>query len=118
MRRLLLIGVSVVFGIFAGVSATGKWRTFLLWDNREAFGKADPYFDKDIGFYVFSLPVAALPGRLRDDGLFTALLLAAAVHYLYGGIRLQSARDKVSGAAQAQLSALVGLFLLLKGVDY
>ena len=25
MRRLLLIGVSVIFGIFAGVSATGKW---------------------------------------------------------------------------------------------
>ena len=46
------------------------------------------------------------------------MLLAAVVHYLYGGIRLQSAADKVSGAAQAQLSALFGLFLLLKGVDY
>ncbi len=40
------------------------------------------------------------------------------MHYLYGGIRLQSAADRVSGAAQAQLSALFGLFLLLKGVDY
>ena len=50
--------------------------------------------------------------------MFTALVLAAVVHYLYGGIRLQSATDKVSGAAQAQLSALFGLFLLLKGVDY
>ena len=50
--------------------------------------------------------------------VFTALLLAAVVHYLYGGIRLQSAADKVSGAAQAQLSALFGMFLLLKGVDY
>src|SRR4051794_7401574 len=52
LRRLLLIGVSVVFGIFAGVSATGKWRIFLLWKNRQDFGKADPYFHKDIGFYV------------------------------------------------------------------
>src|SRR3954453_10084640 len=55
LRRILLIGVSLVFGIFAGVSATGKWRTFLLWSNREHFGKADAYFHKDIGFYVFSL---------------------------------------------------------------
>jgi uncharacterized membrane protein (UPF0182 family) len=118
MRRLLLIGVSVIFGIFAGVSATGKWRTFLLWSNREDFGKADPYFGKDIGFYVFSLPWLHFLVDFTMTAVFIALLLAAAVHYLYGGIRLQSASDRVSGAAQAQLSALVGVFLLLKGVDY
>ncbi len=118
MRRLLLIGVSVIFGIFAGVSATGKWRTFMLWSNREDFGKADPYFGKDIGFYVFSLPWLHFLVDFAMTAVFTALLLAAVVHYLYGGIRLQSATDKVSGAAQAQLSALFGVFLLLKGLDY
>ena len=118
MRRLLLLGVSVVFGIFAGVSATGKWRIFLLWNNREDFGKADPYFGKDLGFYIFSLPWLHFLVDFLMTAVFTALLLAAVVHYLYGGIRLQSATDKVSGAAQAQLSALFGVFLLLKGFDY
>src|SRR4051794_27740980 len=118
LRRLLLVGVSVIFGIFAGVSATGKWRTFMLWSNRENFGKADPYFHRDIGFYVFSLPWLHFLVDFAMTALFTALILAAVVHYLYGGIRLQSASDRVSGAAQAQLSAVFGLFLLLKGVDY
>ena len=118
LRRLLLVGVSLIFGVFAGVSATGKWRIFLLWNNRQDFGKADPYFHKDIGFYVFSLPWLHFLVDFAMTALFTALLLAAVVHYLYGGIRLQSASDRVSGAAQAQLSALFGLFLLLKGVDY
>jgi uncharacterized membrane protein (UPF0182 family) len=118
LRRLLLVGVSLVFGIFAGVSATGKWRIFMLWKNREDFGKADPYFHKDIGFYVFSLPWLHFLVNFAMTALFTALLLAAVVHYLYGGIRLQSASDRVSGPAQAQLSALFGLFLILKGVDY
>ena len=118
MRRALLIGISLIFGIFAGVSATGKWRTFLLWTNREDFGKADPYFGKDIGFYIFSLPWLHFMVDFLMTAVFTALLLAAVLHYLYGGIRLQSASDKVSGAAQAQLSALFGVFLLLKGVDY
>ncbi|MCW2847064.1 MAG: hypothetical protein JWR90_1038 [Marmoricola sp.] len=118
IRRLLLVAVAVVFGIFAGISATGKWRTFLLWTNREDFGRADPYFHKDIGFYVFSLPWLHFLVDFAMTAVFTALLLAAVVHYLYGGIRLQSATDKVSGAAQAQLSALFGIFLLLKGVDY
>ena len=118
MRRVLLIGISLVFGVFAGISATGKWRTFLLWTNREDFGKADPYFGKDIGFYVFSLPWLHFLVDFLMTAVFTALLLAAVLHYLYGGIRLQSASDKVSGAAQAQLSALFGVFLLLKGFDY
>ena len=118
LRRWLLVGVSLVFGIFAGVSATGKWRTYLLWSNREDFGKADPYFRKDIGFYVFDLPWLHFLVDFGMTAMFTGLLIAAVVHYLYGGIRLQSATDKVSGAAQAQLSAVFGLFLLLKGVDY
>ena len=118
LRRVLLVSVSILFGIFAGISATGKWRSFLVWTHREDFGKADPYFHKDIGFYVFSLPWLHFLVDFAMTAVFTALLLAAVVHYLYGGIRLQSATDKVSGAAQAQLSALFGVFLLLKGVDY
>ena len=118
LRRVLLVGVSLVFGVFAGISGSGKWRTFLLWDNRTPFGKADPYFHKDVGFYVFSLPWLHYLVDFAMTAVFTSLLLAAVVHYLYGGIRLQSAADKVSGAAQAQLSALFGVFLLLKGIDY
>ncbi|HET6165222.1 MAG TPA: UPF0182 family protein, partial [Marmoricola sp.] len=56
IRRALLISISVVFALFAGGSASGKWRIFLLWEHRQSFGKSDPYFHKDIGFYVFTLP--------------------------------------------------------------
>ena len=62
-----------------------------MWSNRQPFGKADPYFDKDIGFYVFSLPWLHYLVDFAMTAVFTALLLAAVVHYLYGGIRLQSA---------------------------
>ncbi len=47
-----------------------------------------------------------------------SLLAAAATHYLFGGVRLQTAGDKVSPAARAHLSVLVGLVLLLKAVAY
>ena len=47
-----------------------------------------------------------------------ALLAAALVHYLYGGIRLSVPRDRLSGAAQVHLSALLGVFVLAKGADY
>ena len=56
VRGWLLAGVSVVIGLFAGTAAAGEWRTYLLWANRTDFGRADLFFRKDIGFYVFELP--------------------------------------------------------------
>ena len=56
VRGWLLAGVSVVIGLFAGTAAAGEWRTYMLWANRTDFGRADLFFRKDIGFYVFELP--------------------------------------------------------------
>ncbi|HET6624775.1 MAG TPA: UPF0182 family protein [Nocardioidaceae bacterium] len=118
IRRWLLIGTSVVLAIFAGASGAGQWRNFLLWRHSQPFGKSDPYFDKDIGFYVFELPWLHYLVSFGMAITVVALLVAALVHYLFGGIRLQAQRDKFSGAAQVQISVLLGLFVLFKAVDY
>ena len=118
IRVWLLIGTSVLLGLFAGTSASGQWRSFMLWRNGGEFGDTDPYFDRDIGFYVFDLNWLHY---LTDSVMafaVVALLMAALVHYLYGGIQLQTAHDRLTGAAQVQLSALLGLFVLAKAVDY
>jgi uncharacterized protein len=118
LRRVLLISVSLVFALFAGGSASGKWRTFLLWENRESFGKTDAYFHKDIGFYVFTLPWLHYLVDFAITALIIGLLGALVVHYVYGGIRLQARTGRVSGPAQAQVSVLLGVLVLLKGADY
>jgi uncharacterized protein len=118
LRRYLVLGVSLVLALFAGGSGSGQWRQFLLWRNQVPFGTKDPYFHKDVGFYVFELPWLHY---LVDFGMAVtvlALLAAALVHYLFGGIRLQAKHDKFSGPAQVQISILFGLFVLFKAVDY
>ena len=118
LRRWLVVAVAVVLGLFAGGSGSGQWRQFLMWRHRSPFGTEDPYFHKDVGFYVFELPWLHY---LVDFGLaltVLSLLAAAVVHYLFGGIRLQSKQDRLSGAAQVQISVLAGLFVLFKAVDY
>lgn len=114
LRTWLLIGVSLVFGIFAGISATGTWRMYLLWRNGQEFGTTDPFFGRDIGFFVFDLPWLHFLVDFTMTALVIALILAVVVHYIYGGIRLQSATDRFSGAAVAQISVLAGLFLIFK----
>ena len=118
IRLWLLVGVSVLLGLFAGGSAAGQWRQYLLWRNGTEFGSSDKYFDKDIGFYVFDLPWLHYLVDSAMAFIVVALLMAALVHYLFGGIRLQVTHDRLSGAAQAQLSVLLGLFVLAKAADY
>ncbi len=118
IRTWLVVGVAGLLGLFAGTSASGQWRNYLLWRNGVPFGETDPYFDRDKGFYIFDLPWLHY---LVDSAMaFTvvAALMAAIVHYLYGGIQLQTKADRLSGAAQVQLSVLLGVFVLAKGADY
>lgn len=118
IRKVVLIGAALVFGIFAGASATSQWRTYLLWSNRQSFGEDDAYFGKDLGFYVFTLPWLHWLVDFAMTALVIGLIAGVAVHYIYGGIRLQARSGKVSGPAQAQISVMLGLLVLLKAVDY
>ena len=118
VRGWLLAGVSLVIGLFAGTAAAGEWRTYLLWANRTDFDRVDRYFAQDIGFYVFELPWLHYMVNFMLALLVISLLAAATVHYLYGGIRLQTPGDRLTGAAQVQFSVLLGLFVLAKAADY
>ena len=118
IRGWLLAGVATVVGLFAGTSAVGQWRNFMLWRNAEDFGQKDVYFDKDISFYVFHLPWWNFIVDYVMALAIVCLVATAVVHYLYGGIRLQESHDRLSGAAQVQMSLLLGVFVLAKAVDY
>lgn len=111
-------GVSALMGIFAGASAAGQWREYSLWRHSTPFGHTDPYFNRDAGFYVFELPWWHYLTDFVMAVAVISLMAAAFVHYLYGGIRLSVARDRLSGAAQVHISALLGVFVLAKGADY
>ena len=55
-RRFLLPG-ALVLGILAGMHAAGQWETVLRFLNAQPFNVQDPLFGRDIGFYVFRLPL-------------------------------------------------------------
>ncbi|HEY7043701.1 MAG TPA: UPF0182 family protein [Nocardioidaceae bacterium] len=118
IRHWVLIGLGVIMFLFGGASASGEWKTYLLWQHRVPFGQNDVYFGKDIGFFVFSYPWYRFLISFGFTALVIAMIVTAATHYLYGGIRLGAKREKFSHAAQVQLSVLFGLFMLLKAVSY
>jgi uncharacterized membrane protein (UPF0182 family) len=109
---------AILIGLFAGLSAQGRWQQWLLFANAQTFGIKDPQFGVDVGFYVFDYPF----WRYLLGAAFTATVIsvlgALAMHYLFGGVRLQGAGERMTVAARAHLTALVALFVLLKAVAY
>ncbi len=118
LRRLLLIAVSAVIGILAGVSASAEWQTWLLWRNATDFGVTDPEFGMDVSFYAFTLPFLRFVVGFLFATVVLSFVVAVVVHYLYGGVRLQSPDGHTSTAARAHLSTLIGIFVLLKAGAY
>ena len=56
LRRVAMLGIPAVLGLFAGVTAAGQWQMVLQWWNRTEFGQLDPQFGLDISFFVYELP--------------------------------------------------------------
>ncbi|MCH9816401.1 MAG: UPF0182 family protein [Actinomycetia bacterium] len=117
-RLLIVLGMSGLIGLMTGLSAAAEWTTFQLWKEGGPFGVSDPQFDLDVGFFVFTLPWLRFVLNFAFALMLLGLLTAAVVHYLYGGLRIQTDERRVSLGAQRHLAILGGLILLVKAVSY
>ncbi|KIQ64210.1 membrane protein [Kitasatospora griseola] len=117
-RKWLVIGLSLLVGLAAGAAASGQWRTWMLWINGTPFGQKDSQFHLDVSFYAFELPWYEFVLGFAFSAVIVSLLAATAVHYLYGGLRLQGPGRRASAGAQGHLAVLLGVFVLLKAVAY
>ncbi|MGH2785252.1 MAG: UPF0182 family protein [Actinomycetota bacterium] len=114
-----VIGLSLLFGLFAGSGATSQWRKWLLFSHAENFGvAAPPPFGKDIGFYVFKLPFYRFLFTWGFSSLVIITLVVGAAHYFMGGIRAAPAGERVTPQVRAHMSVLLGLIVLLKAWGY
>jgi uncharacterized membrane protein (UPF0182 family) len=118
LRRVIVLAVPAVLGLFAGSAVSQQWQTVLMWWNGTSFGHKDPQFGLDVGFFVFTLPFVEFL-----VGFFTAVVVlsgiaAVVAHYLYGGLRLQGPGPRLTSAARIHLFVLAAIFLFLRAVDY
>jgi uncharacterized membrane protein (UPF0182 family) len=115
----IIVGVSLALGIFIGFAQSGNWETVLKWLYAAPFGRLDPVFGYDFGFYVFSLPAY---GMLRDWSLgiiFLAAVMAGIIYWLRGDVSYRQGEfPALSAAAIRHLSALLAIYLLVKGWSY
>ena len=118
-HRRLLLGLALgLIGLITGITASGAWRTWLLFINQVPFHRTDPQFHLDISFFVFTYPFLRLVLSYLFAAVLLSLLAALVVHILYGGLGWQARRPRATVGAQVHLFILVGVFVLLKGAAY
>ncbi|MFF4538073.1 UPF0182 family protein [Streptomyces aureus] len=117
-KRWLLLAITSLVGLIAGASASGQWRTWLMWVNGVPFHQKDPQFHLDVSFYAFDLPWYRFLLGFGFAAAVLSLIAAALTHYLYGGLRITSPGARATAAATGHLSVLLGVFVALKAVAY
>jgi uncharacterized protein len=110
--------LGIIIGFFAGLSAQNRWKDWMLFRNGVPFNQVDPEFKVDIGFYIFDYPLLRYLLGVAFTAVVLSVLGSLAVHYIFGGVRLQGVGDRMTAAARAHLTTLVALFVMLKAVAY
>jgi len=116
--RLLIAGVAGILAILVAAGEVSNWDVFLRFVYQVPYGRSDPQYGKDIGFYLFSLPAYIV---LKDWLLLLlvfSFLVAGAVYWVQGDIEFNEQRRSISPAAIAHGSALLGLFFAVKAWSY
>jgi uncharacterized protein len=116
------LGICLLAAFAAGVNTSSSWLKVLLGLKGGTFGVSDPVFHHDVGFYVFSVPALHVLQSLVFGALLAALVLAAIMHLIMGGIEYSStARPRPEpeqtpfGQARAQVPQVPQIDLRLGG---
>jgi len=107
---VLLVGA--FFAFFMGTGASSAWEELLLYFNQQPFGMIDPIFERDVSFFLFTLPI----WQFLRGWLMTALVITLIATGLASGIGWRG--WGAPAPVRAHLSVLGALILLLIAWQY
>ena len=115
----LYVILSLVLGfLFSSVSAE-LWKIVLKYFNQTPFGMTDPIFNRDIAFYVFSLPFYSFIKEMGMVLIVLTIIVVGVIYFIASGVSsFTEVKVKLSNRAKSHITVLLTIFLLLKAWDY
>jgi uncharacterized protein len=116
--RLLVVGASLLLGLFAASGEASSWDAYLKAFYAVPFGRSDPALGKNLGFYVFTLPLLE---DWRDLLLLILFLTAAVTGVLYwarGALDFRDSPPRISRGAAGHFSVLLAVFFAQRAMNY
>ena len=115
---LVIAGGAGLLAVLVAWGEVGNWGVFLRFLYQVPYGANDPLYDKDIGFYLFSLPAYVVIKNWMLLTLFLSALFAGAIYWVHGDIEYDAQRRSMSPTAIAHGSVLLGFFFAVKAWSY
>jgi uncharacterized membrane protein (UPF0182 family) len=114
----LIAGSAALLALLVAAAEVGNWGVFLRFVYQVPYGLDDPLYNKDIGFYLFSLPAYILIKNWMMLTLVLSGLFAATIYCVHGDIEYDVRRRSMSPTAIAHGSALLGFLFAVKAWSY
>jgi hypothetical protein len=110
-----VLAVLALVSFAAGIAASARWPMFQQFVHARPFGAADPIFGRDIGFFVFKLPVYQYIEAALFSWLVLVFIVAAAVYSLRYSALMFRGSWALPDRVRIHLSVLAGVILLVRG---
>ncbi len=114
--RRLSVPIALGFGGLFGLGVAASWDSVLLAFNQVPFGTTDPVFGRDVGYYVFTLPVLAAALAFLWSLAVLALLLVIPIYWVRQDIRVRGRALHVARRAGLHLAILLAAALVLSAL--
>lgn len=116
--QFFLSAIAILLSLILGFLLSQRWIAFLQALNPTVFHTTEPLFDREISFYLFSLPVAELLA-LWLVALSLYGLVSVSLSYLLAGNSLSEGRfSGFSSAQQRHLFGVGSLFMFALAFSY
>ncbi len=117
---IIITAVVIVIGFFMGLAASAYWKEYLMYANALPFDgfPRDPVFNKDAGFYIFTLPFLQFSLQWLLTSIVLIAIFSFLFHVLNRGIFFQNGRIEMSLFARAHLSSLAAAIVCIFGFGY
>ena len=126
----LFIAFIIIFSFFIASKGANQWDMFMRFLYQEPFNSTDPIFNRDMGFYIFSLPFYTY----IQNGLLTLTIIAGVITMIWylkeGALRIEGEFIQAEGtpptlptisiakATKKHLIFLIGIIVLLLALGY
>jgi uncharacterized protein len=116
--RLIAIGGAALLALFAAQGESASWDVYLKALKGVPFGLKEPALGRDVGFYVFTLPLLEDLRDLFMLVLFFTTALTGAIYWARGSLDFRESPPNISPSCAAHLSVLAGFFFIERALNY
>src|SRR4051812_45225439 len=110
--------IPLALAVLIGASAATDWTTVIQFWYRTPFGVTDPIFHRDIGYYVYTVPmIEAVLSWLRASAILSLVAIALPVYLGLGEVGWMYRSRRITPRASRHLAALVATILALSGLS-